>query len=267
LNFSPNRLRVRVACVIFGLNFAAAFSHAHVVVAQNNAMLAEVVPDAPQPIASASPTRVDGSASDPDGSDVRQFFLATGGSRYSTALNPDEKRIPFTVREKFIYSIHESVDMDEFVVLVVGSGFNHLVNGNPHYGTDGNGFGERVGAAALRHTSIHLMGDGMFASVLHQDPRYFRIGAGQPFKQRAKHVFVSAFTSHSDRDGHVQPDYSGLTARAASAAMTLTYYPHISATGPGAVTTFGYSLVREMAADTFLEFMPDLLHPQKKAAQ
>lgn len=267
MDFQFHWLRRGAAWVIFACGWGAAHLPAQVAVAQNNAVLAEaVLPNAPQPNASASAVAA-GDASDPGGSDVGWFFLATSGSKYSEVLNPGEKRVPFTVREKFIYSVRESVDTEEFIVVMGSAGYDHLVNNDPKYGTDGNGFGERVGTTALREASVHLLGDFAFASVLHQDPRYFREGPGKPFMRRVKHVIVSCVTSHSDRDGHLQPDYSGLTARAATAAMTVLYFPHVSATNTIAAETFGYSVLGDMAGNAVLEFLPDFLHPKKNAEE
>jgi hypothetical protein len=228
------------------------------------------MPDAPQPNSAAvnnagAGANLIGPSASGD-TNAAQLFLFTSNSRYNTELKPGEKRVPFSVREKFIYSIRESISTEEVFVFTLGAGYNHFINGNPRYGTDGNGFGERVGTSALREASVHILGDGVMASALHQDPRYFTVGRGHPFIDRVKHVVASAVTSHSDRDGHVQPDYSGMTGRAATAAMTLAYYPHVSATNTIAAETFGYSLLGDMAGNALLEFLPDFLHPRHNPA-
>lgn len=225
------------------------------------------LPDAPAPAAS-TPTAANSedaaSMNSASGyTDSTHLLLATSNSRYSTVLIPGETRVPFTVRQKFIYSMLETIAPEDVVFFTLGAGYTHLVNGDPKYGTDGNGFGEREGTSALRVASIHFIGDGVLASALHQDPRYFALGPGHSFLQRTGRVLVSAVTSHSDRDGHLEPDYSGLTARAATAAMTVAYYPQVSATGTIAVETFGYSLLGDMAGDALLEFVPELLGKHK----
>jgi hypothetical protein len=85
------------------------------------------------------------------------------------------------------------------------------------------------------------------------------MGPGYGFTQRVKHVIVATVTSHSDRDGHTQVDYSGLLGRSTTSAMTLLYYPHVSATGVIATETFGYSLLGELGGNSFLEFWPDIV--------
>jgi hypothetical protein len=112
---------------------------------------------------------------------------------------------------------------------------------------------------------MHILGDGVFASAFHQDPRYFRAGKGTSFTSRLKHVIVSTGTSHADSDGRMQLDYSGLLGRASGAALTTLYYPRVSATASIAAQTFGYSLLGELGGNAFLEFWPDIIHRHNKA--
>jgi hypothetical protein len=223
--------------------------------------LSMAVPDAPRPVSAVpveSPTSVTETSS-ADWSE-RTILLSSSKSKYSTVLKPGQERIPYTVEEKFLFSLRESVSPEQAFVVTLSAGYNHLIDGNPHFGSDEEGFGEREGSAALREFSVHLLGDGLFASAFHQDPRYFRQGYGVPFKKRVQHVFVSAVTSHADSDGRLQPDYSGLLGRAVTAGETIGYYPHVSANGRVAAETFGYSILGGLGGNAFLEFWPDILH-------
>jgi hypothetical protein len=228
-----------------------------------NARLVMPLPDAPLPAEAASssdagsPTSL---AADDDSADAPHFLLSSSQSKYSTVVKPGQDRVPFTAKEKFIFSMRESVSPEQAFVVTLSAGYNHLIDGNPHFGSDGNGFGEREGSAALREASVHLLGDGVFATAFHQDPRYFRVGPGTRFSRRVRHVLIASVTSHADSDGRLQPDYSGLLGRAVTAGETLGYYPHVSATGKIAAETFGYSVLGEVAGNGFLEFWPDLVH-------
>lgn len=213
------------------------------------------VPEAPVPVATAGGATT-----------YREptVFLASSNSKYSTVVKPGQKVVPFTPKEKMIFSLRESVSTEQLFVVTLSGGYNHLIDGNPHFGSDANGFGERVGSAALREASIHIQGDGIAASIFHQDPRYFRQGKGRPFKQRVGHVFASVVTSHADSDERLQPDYSGITGRAATAIETLGYYPHTSAKASVATESFGYSFLGELGGNAFLEFWPDILHSRER---
>jgi hypothetical protein len=187
------------------------------------------------------------------------FLLSSRQSKYSTTIKPGQPFIPFTVKEKFIYSIRESTSPEAFFVIFASAGYNHLIDGNPHAGSDSAGFGERVGYVALRNTSTHILSDGILASAFHQDERYFRMGPGNTFGHRTKHAVIATFTAHRDRDATAVFDYAGILGRAGSAFLTRAYYPHVSATVPVAAGTFGYSIAGELAGNLFLEFWPDVV--------
>jgi hypothetical protein len=219
------------------------------------------IPDAPTPVQQSATTQHPDLAQQ-TGQQIDKgfyFLLSSKPSKYSTTVKPGQKFVPFMVKEKFVYSARESVSPEAFFVIFWSAGYNHLIDGNPHAGSDSAGFGERVGYIALRDTSVHIISDGIYASLFHQDERYFRQGPGNKFKSRAKHAVLATFTAHRDRDGSAQFDYSGILGRASASYLTMTYYPHISATPVVASTTFGYSLAGELFGNAFLEFWPDVV--------
>jgi len=227
-----------------------------------DAQLQPPLPDAPSPAAAQQQTTGQPNVAQKTVQKIDNgfyFLLSSKQSRYSTTIKPGEEFVPFTVKEKFIYSLRESVSPEAFFVIFASAGYNHLIDGNPHAGSDSAGFGERVGYVALRNTSTHILSDGILASAFHQDERYFRMGPGNSIGKRAKHAIVDTFIAHRDRDATAQFDYSGILGRAGSAFLTRAYYPHVSATVPVAAGTFGYSIAGELAGDLFLEFWPDVV--------
>jgi hypothetical protein len=187
------------------------------------------------------------------------FLLSSKPSKYSTTIKPGQKFVPFTVKEKFIYSLRESSSPEAFFVIFASAGYNHLIDGNPHAGSDSGGFGERLGYVGLRNTTTHILSDGILASAFHSDERYFRQGPREKFGHRAKHAVIATFTAHRDSDATAEFDYAGILGRAGSAFLTRAYYPHVSATVPVAAGTFGYSIAGELSGNLFLEFWPDVV--------
>jgi len=188
------------------------------------------------------------------------LFLSMKPSKYSTTVKPGQKFVPFTVKEKFIYTARESVSAEAILVIVTSAGFNQLIDGNPHAGSDLGGFGDRLGYIGLRNTSSKVFSDAIYASMFHTDERYFRMGPGNGFKQRAKHIVLQTFTAHRDHDGSPVFDYAGVLGRASASYLTMAYYPASSVSVGVASSTFGYSLLGEMGGNAFLEFWPDVLH-------
>jgi hypothetical protein len=234
---------------------------------------AGALPDAPLPSASDDATSPQSStvSQTPDGQSSQMqrigfFFYPNPNSKYTTVIQPGMAFHPLSPGEKMIYSIRESVVPSELAIVVLDAGWNHLFNGNPKYGTDSGAFASRIGAIAIRQATTHVISDGIYASLFHQDERYFRKGPGTKLKGRAKYVLLSVLLTRGE-SGNTQVDASGLLGRATGSALTMAYYPKASANGRVAAESFGWSLAGELGANTYLEFWPDIwLHmfPSKK---
>lgn len=188
------------------------------------------------------------------------FFLSSKPSKYSTTVKPGQKFVPFTIKEKWIYTARESVSTEAILVIVTSAAFNQWIDGNPHAGSDLGGYGDRLGYIALRNTSGKVFSDAIYASILHTDERYFRMGPGNSIAQRTRHAIVNTFVAHRDRDGSPIFDYAGVAGRASASFLTMAYYPSSSSSAAVAAETFGYSLIGEVAGNAFLEFWPDVVH-------
>ena len=140
---------------------------------------------------------------------------------------------------------------------VFAASWEQLVNSNPEYGSNSTAFAQRVGAAALRQTSQAVLSDGVFASVFHQDPRYYRLADGT----LGKRIFYAASRTFRSRTDSGEPvvNYALLFGHATAQALTLAYYPDLSQNGHVAVTGFAWSLVGSMLGNQYHEFWPDIL--------
>ena len=96
-----------------------------------------------------------------------------------------------------------------------------------------------------------MLSSGVFASLFHQDPRYFYKGTGS-FQSRAMYAVSCAVITRDDQ-GRLRPNYSHVLGVFAAAALSNLYYPKASrglglTLVNGAVETAGNSgtnLVRE----------------------
>jgi hypothetical protein len=165
--------------------------------------------------------------------------------------------VPLSVSEKLTLSFHEQFTPFALASTVFAAGWEQFVDSNPKYGFDSTAFAQRVGAAALRQTSQAVFSDGVFASVFHQDPRYYRMASG-PVGKRILYAATRIFRSRTD-SGDPVTNYSLLFGHATAQALTLTYYPDRSQSGRVAITGFVWSLVGSMLGNQYHEFWPDIL--------
>ena len=212
------------------------------------------LPDAPEPTtaASAAAQPVSFEATPQSSSSTPR----TPAPRLAKYIDTDQTTVQLSVKEKFELSGWEQLQPYAFATQLMGAGWEQLLDSSPQYGTDSGAFGERLGAAALLQDSRAFLSDGVLASVFRQDPRYYRQGQ-LPVKQRIIHAAERVFIIRGD-DGSYQPNYSQLLGNAIATALTLTYYPAVSATGAKTAKGYGISLAQGALGNEIHEFTPVL---------
>jgi hypothetical protein len=121
-------------------------------------------------------------------------------------------------------------------VTIVGFGLNAAIYqavGYPSgYGQGWDAYGQRLGATFAGGYTKILLGDAVFASVLHQDPRYFYQGTGTT-KSRLLHALSTPVITRGD-NGRREVNWSEILGDLSSGAIAEAYYPSQDR-GPGVV--------------------------------
>ena len=180
--------------------------------------------------------------------------LPTPAPRLAKYIGTDESTVRLSAKEKLELSGWEQLQPYAFTTQLFGAGWEQLIDSDPQYGSDSGGFGERLGAAALLQNSRAILSDGIMASIFRQDPRYYRQGH-RPVKQRLYYAAERVFIIQSD-GGKYQPNYSQLLGNAVATALTMTYYPAVSATWSRTVKGYGISLAAGALGNEIHEFTP-----------
>jgi hypothetical protein len=134
----------------------------------------------------------------------------------------DHNPAPLTSKLKFQLATKALTDP----VTIAGFGMNAAIYqaaGYPRYRQGAAGYGKRLGATFAGGYSNILLGDAVFPSLLHQDPRYFYQGTGTT-KSRLLHAMSTPFITRGD-DGRREINYSNILSDLASGALANTYYP------------------------------------------
>jgi len=191
---------------------------------------------------------------------VHQMAVAAVPPRrkYAQVIEPGETAQQFTSTDKVMYSFAEVARPITLLPALYSASYEQLFNTDPKYGHDAGAFGEKFGASMLRSASVRVFSDGVLASALHQDPRYYRIGQGSVI-HRGLRSAMQALVRRGD-DGGSQINFSGIGGRAAAAALTVTYYPEPSITAPVVASTFLISIATDAGGDLLLEFIPSVIH-------
>ncbi|MGA7158776.1 MAG: hypothetical protein WBY53_18165 [Acidobacteriaceae bacterium] len=128
-----------------------------------------------------------------------------------------------TPGQKFHLFFKGAFDPYQFALAGLDAGIGQAENSNPGYYQGLKGYGRRYGANYGDNFSGNFFGNAVLPSLLHQDPRYFRLGHGS-IMHRAFYCISTTFRTYGD-DGKWQPAYSNLTGNLIGASLSNLYYP------------------------------------------
>lgn len=238
-------------CLFLLLGMAVPAIYAQPAIAANDSEA--VLPNAPQPAVATPRMRQDRQDQQFSGNHpTRQAH------RLAKYIQPDEQAVTLSAKEKLELSGWEQLQPYAFGTQILAAGWEQLFNSDPKYGTDKAGFGERLGAATIRQGSQAILSDGIAAAVFRQDPRYYVKGSGK-IVNRIVYAASRVLITRND-DGSEAVNYSQLVGYAGASALTMTYYPAVSATWPKTAKGYGISLAGSALGNAVHEFLPDLMH-------
>ncbi len=165
--------------------------------------------------------------------------------------------VSMTSGQKMGLAFRSSIDPATFVGGLMDAGFKEAKDDDTGFGWGPEGFGKRAGAAYLDAFDGTMIGNGILPSILHQDPRFFRMGHGS-FGRRLLYSAATSFICKHDNTGKWEPNYSNVAGNIVSGAISNLYYPP-SNSGIGQTFSNGMLVTAEgTIAAVFDEFWPDL---------
>ena len=162
---------------------------------------------------------------------------------------------PLTARQKFNLAAADSFDRGTFALAAAFAGEGMLNRSDPSFGNGVQAY-SRYFATSYADLAIgDFMTEGIYPSLLHQDPRYFRRGTGSGFA-RLGYAVGQIFWTHTDSGG-TQFNYSEIAGNATAVAISNAYYPD-SRDVSNAVQKLGTQIGIDMASNVLKEFWPDI---------
>ena len=172
---------------------------------------------------------------------------------------------PLTKGEKFHLWYKGSTDPFVFVTAGIDAGIEQAENSYPGYHQGFEGFAKRYGASYADTVDGNLWGNAILPVLLHQDPRYYRLGHGT-VKYRLWWAALSTVRCKSD-DGRWEPNYSNIGGNLIAGAISNLYYPS-SDRGTGLIFERGFTVTAEGSfASIAVEFYPDVIAYYKRRHQ
>jgi hypothetical protein len=159
--------------------------------------------------------------------------------------------------QKIRLAFRSAVDPVTFATAFLVAGYHEGMHDDVGFPWGARGYGERSGAAYLDTFDGDLIGNGILPAILHQDPRYFRLGHGTTGHRLLYALATNVICKH-DNTGKWEPNYSNVSGNIISGAISNLYYPP-SGNGVGQMFTNGFIVTAEGGVGSiFQEFWPDI---------
>ena len=182
---------------------------------------------------------------------------------YQTVEDSHRLVAPMTPKEKWRLAWKEVIDPFNIGSAVMAAGMSQAGNETPKYGEGGAAYSKRVAAAIGDFGTQNFLSAGVFACLLHQDPRYFRKGSSSGIVPRALYSIGRIFITRQD-SGRDAFNASNILGMAGGIGLSNLYYPGGSRTGSVMLSRVGTSLTGDVVGNLMSEFWPDI---QKKFFQ
>lgn len=220
-----------------------------------------LVPDAPLDACSEMPAPLMAEAAvGPAGFTARLFPFPGQGRMFGVipnyrAAQYQENYQPLTPKQKFEIARKDSFDWPNFPLLagyalqaqVASGGFKNNGGVPGFFQFYGRAFGDQIIGAYIT--------EAMLPSLLHEDPRFFRLGTGS-LLHRAAHAATSIVVTLTE-NGRKRFNFSEVAGNAGVVAITTFYYPQSQA-APEALERWGMALGNDLISNMLTEFWPDV---------
>ena len=176
---------------------------------------------------------------------------------YQTVRDTSSPVAPLTARQKWNLAWRETVDPFNIASAVMTAGFAQHDDQTPRYGEGWSNYGKRFGAAVADFGTQSFFSAGVFATLLKQDPRYFRKGPGAGVAPRIWYSVTRLFVCRNDA-GRAVFNASNFLGMGTGIAASNAYYPSRSRTGTVMAGRIETSMLGGVTGNLLSEFWPDV---------
>ena len=172
----------------------------------------------------------------------------------------------------FTVATHQATDYSSFIFLGLTSLSAEGIDEHPALGHGASGFYAYTWRGFLDKTDNTYLSAWLLPSLIHEDTRYYALGAGHSIFIRELYV-ISRQAVAKTYGGHQTPNIAGLGGKVLTQVVSRNYYPTSATTFPVLAEKFGYSVMRDVIFTSIREFYPDAAahfirrHREKMAAK
>lgn len=164
---------------------------------------------------------------------------------------------PLTTPEKFRIARSDSFDWPNYFLLAGFALESQVATGGFSHNGGFTGFGEFYARSLADQVIGSYVTEAMLPSLLHEDPRFFRLGVGT-FRHRVFYAASRIFVTRMD-SGRMRFNVSEIAGNAGFVALATLYYPD-SRSAAEAGERYAMQLGNDAISNLLTEFWPDIRH-------
>jgi hypothetical protein len=165
---------------------------------------------------------------------------------------------PLTTAGKFKLFVNQSISPPYILVAACSAAFDQARNVPEGYGQGWDAYGSRFGANMARASSSSFFGTFLFASWLHEDPRFFP--QSKPSFWRSLKYSTQRIVITRNDSGKDVFNTSGLLGPLASEGLANVYLPSSEQTVGKTLTRFAVDLAWRVGGNMFKDYWPTFFH-------
>jgi len=166
---------------------------------------------------------------------------------------------PITAKQKILIGLKDSFDWPVYPTAAAFAALYQIENQNPSFGQGMKGYARRFGTALGDQIIGNMMTESFMPSLLHEDPRYFRVGKrGGTVLHRTGYALSRIFVTRTDSGGR-QFNFSEWLGNASAVAISNAYYPD-TRTASDNIERLGIACATDAFSQVMKEFWPDVKH-------
>jgi len=228
-------------------------------IAQDPGAPQQAVPPASEAATGASdvgPTKAEHAKSDAEAPPDKRVLGVLPNYR---TVNETGVYTAITAKQKMIIASKDSFDYPLVGLAAAFAGLSQLENSDQSFGQGMKGYAHRLWANYVDQAVGNMFSEGFMPALLHEDPRYRRIGATRGSKKyRTWYAASRVFVTRTDSGG-TRFNYSEWSGNAIAVAISNTYHPDSRDVSDN-VTKLLTQVATDAVSQVLKEFWPDIKH-------
>jgi hypothetical protein len=176
---------------------------------------------------------------------------------YDTVRNAAGVILPISAKKKFWLATEDVFDPFSFLITGFYAAGSQWSNQYPEFGQGAKGYAKRYGGAFADSAVGNYMTEAVFPVMLHQDPRYFRMGNQYGFWKRVGYSASRVIVTRGD-SGARQFNFSEIVGNATAASVSAAYYPPSSRHPEEVCEKWALNVGSDAGFNILKEFWPDM---------